>query len=966
MTTQTKLKNTISIPQPPHYIKEMRKIEKDGKPISKKITIKKGDRVLDNVCGDILDEELETYVRNYLDDNKELYSKKKNNIKDNNISKYKYNDMLEKNCIDNLIMSGNNAFVKHKLCINAKKEKQPTYSHFKNRSSPMYKCGESWTNWSNNNVIKQEKYIMNGKFDKEENAFSINLSRCDFFVIDTDDNISEELVNKHYGHLPYTTSFSGKGRHYWARKAQEDIGKYKKEIKVKGNLDILYSDVLFETRIRNKERVLVNNWNGNLSSIPTITIKELENTLDFKMPSITTSKKQTRDRNRKLNSDITKTYAKKREIWGNPKMKISFNIAKEILMGLAIDDYISNYKYEEWKKLIMAWFYQVPNDDMEEDFFNVFQEFTKKSFEFYSGERIESDWLEENKKMWAWCKATAYTPDGNSYKSTLWKMLNEYNNKEFLRLANKDRGIVEDKVLNTIRDYEKLKDVFELWNYEIKGGSGSVFIEENKKLQTEGDRNMTCFKERYRTITYDFYEEDNAGNIKKKTANFTKKWCMDDDRRTYELRDFLPRGIEELNDVDVVNRLGVDAIKNQFEGLKADEMRKNPDIQKKIIEMKEEGEELNGDKYHHIRPILQHINYLSGGKDSKCEDYFLKWLSHRVKFPGIMPKVALIFKSTQGAGKDMLFEWFGNDIIGSEYYTNTDDYEKILGRFNGSLEKLILLCLNESSYGDTNKYENGLKTLITDRKRKGEKKYKDDEDMRMCLGCILFTNQEFVMNFQNGNRRFQFFCCEDKQIDCPNYFEDLDDCMKNEYNKALFVDYLYNEVEVDALYDFKNNRVMNDYVRNLMRRSETIELKFIRYLVDRFITDTLKDSKGEIISVFDNMTASVWYDLYKKCCMEQQYKGSKNKDNFTEDFINRHKLTKKMEAEKDEIQHNNKFLIPSRGTKATKYKISGSRLADFLTRQDTNMGYYEPEEQPSYLSIRNESEVGFLSDSDSD
>ena len=874
-------------------------------------------------------------------------------VKDKNISIYKYNDMFDKCCIDNLIMSGKNAYVKHTLTMNGNK-KHPIYSHIKNSNSPMYKCGEKWTNWSNNNIKRQEEYIMDSKFDKKQNAFSINLSRCDYFVIDTDDIPSEALVNKHYGHLPYTKSFSGKGRHYWARKAPEDINNYKKEIKVKGNLDILYSDVLFETRIRNKERVLVNNWNGDLSSIPTITIKELEKTLGFKMPSITTSKKQIRDKNRKLNSQITRTYAKKRQIWGNPKMKIRFDIAKDILMGLATNDYMAKYTYEEWRNLIMAWFYQVPNTQNEEKFFKVFQEFTVKAFEFYSGDIIKEEWLEQNIKMWGWCKTNAYKPESNKFSSTLWKILSDYNNKEFLRLASKDKGVVEDKVLNTIRDYDKIKYVFELWNYEITGGCGAVFVEDNKKLQIETNRNMTVFRERYRIITYDYWEEDADGNMEKITQSFTKKWLMDEDRRTYELRDFLPRGIEELNDVDVVNRLGVDAIKNQFEGLRADEMKDNDAINKKIKEMKEEGEIGYGDKYHYIRPILQHINYLSGGKDAKQEEYLLKWLSHRVKFPGVMPKVALIFKSIQGVGKDMFFEWFGNDIIGSEYYTNTDDYDKILGRFNGGLDKLLLLCLNESSFGDTNKYENALKTLITDKKRKGEKKYKDENDMRMCLGLVLFTNQEFVMSFQSGNRRFQFFCCEDKQIDFLMYFEELDDCMRNEYNKALFVNYLYNEVEVDCLFDFKNNRVMNDYVRNLMRRSETMEYKFIRYLVDKFNDENLKDIKGNIVSCFDNMTTNKWYELYKVCCAEQQYKGSKNKENFTEDFINRHKLTKKMEVEQDEPQYINKFLIPSRGAKATKYKLKGERLAEFLTRQDNNMGYYEPEEQPSYNSIRQE------------
>ncbi len=151
-------------------------------------------------------------------------------------------------------------------------------------------------------------------------------------------------------------------------------------------------------------------------------------------------------------------------------MKIRFDVAEAILMGLATDDYMSKYDFDEWKKLIMAWFYQVPNDRQDKEFFDTFQEFTKKAFQFYKGDKVLDDWLEENIKFWGWCGRNAYKPEGKHYRSTLWKILSEYNNKEFIRLASKDKGVVEDKVLNTIRDYDNVKNVFELWNFEITGG----------------------------------------------------------------------------------------------------------------------------------------------------------------------------------------------------------------------------------------------------------------------------------------------------------------------------------------------------------------------------------------------------------------------------------------------------------------------------------------------------------------
>ncbi len=40
---------------------------------------------------------------------------------------------------------------------------------------------------------------------------------------------------------------------------------------------------------------------------------------------------------------------------------------------------------------------------------------------------------------------------------------------------------------------------------------------------------------------------------------------------------------------------------------------------------------------------------------------------------------AEIFKSVQGVGKDLFFNWFGSDIIGDKYYTLTQQQDKIFG-----------------------------------------------------------------------------------------------------------------------------------------------------------------------------------------------------------------------------------------------------------------------------------------------
>jgi hypothetical protein len=73
----------------------------------------------------------------------------------------------------------------------------------------------------------------------------------------------------------------------------------------------------------------------------------------------------------------------------------------------------------------------------------------------------------------------------------------------------------------------------------------------------------------------------------------------------------------------------------------------------------------------------------------------------------------VIFKSVQGVGKDLFFNWFGPDILGDKYYTLTQQTDKFFERFNNDLETNILLVINETSGKDTYTFNENIKAHIT-------------------------------------------------------------------------------------------------------------------------------------------------------------------------------------------------------------------------------------------------------------
>jgi hypothetical protein len=86
--------------------------------------------------------------------------------------------------------------------------------------------------------------------------------------------------------------------------------------------------------------------------------------------------------------------------------------------------------------------------------------------------------------------------------------------------------------------------------------------------------------------------------------------------------------------------------------------------------------------------MLKHIKHLCNNDDIVF-NYFIKFIANLLKSPYNISKTAIILKSVQGCGKDTFFDWFGNNILGSDYYINTDKAELIFGRFNSCIENKI-------------------------------------------------------------------------------------------------------------------------------------------------------------------------------------------------------------------------------------------------------------------------------------
>ena len=200
-------------------------------------------------------------------------------------------------------------------------------------------------------------------------------------------------------------------------------------------------------------------------------------------------------------------------------------------------------------------------------------------------------------------------------------------------------------------------------------------------------------------------------------CEFIKDWVKDENIKAYRKIDFLPAPLECPADVY-----------NLFSGFEVQNLDK--------ITYSEIS----------IQPILKHISYLVNHTPENF-NYMLNWLANIFQTPGKTTNTAIIIKSEQGIGKNILFD-FLKSIIGEEYCIGTADPERdCFGDFNNLLMNKILINLNETKASDTIKYIELIKSYITEKKLQIKLKGKDSVSINNFMRWIFFTNRRLPFKF---------------------------------------------------------------------------------------------------------------------------------------------------------------------------------------------------------------------------
>jgi len=254
------------------------------------------------------------------------------------------------------------------------------------------------------------------------------------------------------------------------------------------------------------------------------------------------------------------------------------------------------------------------------------------------------------------------------------------------------------------------------------------------------------------------------------------------------------------------------------------------------------------------------------GKEEKGFEYLLKYMAHLVQRPGELPRTSLVFRSKQGAGKNVFFENFGSYILGNDYVLQTAEMEKVLGRFSMVNNKLLVI-LDEANGKDSFSNSDKIKNIITAEQIAWERKGIDGVKIRNCGRYLIFSNNSTPIKIEMSDRRFVVYECANDVLNNREYFKELVKSFKDETLARGFYDYLMS-VDIDD-WDSINDRPITKAYRNIQSTNIPVIARFLEYFVEN-----CKNTNNKNDNLFNGkkIQSKAMFQLFKNWCDECRIK----------------------------------------------------------------------------------------------
>jgi hypothetical protein len=266
--------------------------------------------------------------------------------------------------------------------------------------------------------------------------------------------------------------------------------------------------------------------------------------------------------------------------------------------------------------------------------------------------------------------------------------------------------------------YEDVKREFEKTHFMVKKPLGFVELDED-------DGSYYNYKSQEFQIVTAHYKYTDTSKGKLEQQSIYRKWIDDPNKRQYKNIDFIP-SLKECPKHTY----------NTFKGFPF------MDYDEVDFEFKPNAIELFEKQ---ISILVNHEEHV--------KDYFIKYFADIFQNPTKLPGVALVIKSDEGWGKDMLIHTL-QLLLSKELVFRTETMDHIFGSFNGNMKNKLLIQLNEMNgkHGFENK--DVLKGIITSETLTINEKGKESYEQKHFARHLITTNGITPICLPAGSRRY--------------------------------------------------------------------------------------------------------------------------------------------------------------------------------------------------------------------
>src|SRR5437764_12463739 len=123
------------------------------------------------------------------------------------------------------------------------------------------------------------------------------------------------------------------------------------------------------------------------------------------------------------------------------------------------------------------------------------------------------------------------------------------------------------------------------------------------------------------------------------------------------------------------------------------------------------------------------------------------------------PGTISVLHSLLSCEKNILIDFIGKKVFGPELFYGTSDLRKILGQFNSAIQARKLIVMNETgmSSGDWHKFNDHLKSLITEDYVTIERKGLEPKVLKHYAGFMVTSNHNSSLRVEIGDRHIVCF-----------------------------------------------------------------------------------------------------------------------------------------------------------------------------------------------------------------